>query len=86
VILATGPGVPAGRIEGATVLDVCPTVLHAMRLPVPDDVDGHVLTELFSDGREVESAAATDTTAQQAQYSEDEEAAIRASLEGIGYM
>jgi predicted AlkP superfamily phosphohydrolase/phosphomutase len=86
VILATGPGVPAGRIEGATVLDVCPTVLHAMRLPVPDDVDGHVLTELFSDGRAVQSAAATDTASRKADYSADEEAAIRASLEGIGYM
>ncbi|MGN6377377.1 MAG: alkaline phosphatase family protein [Gaiellales bacterium] len=86
VILAAGPGVPAGRVEDASIVDVCPTVLHAMGLAVPDDVDGRVLTDMFSDGRAVQSAAATDQAAGQTEYSSDEEAAIRASLEGIGYM
>jgi hypothetical protein len=34
----------------------------------------------------VQSAAATDAAAQKPDYSDDEEAAIRASLEGIGYL
>jgi predicted AlkP superfamily phosphohydrolase/phosphomutase len=87
VILAAGPGVPAGRLDGASILDVCPTVLHAMGLPVPDDLDGRVLTEFFSDGRAVKTTAASEATAATpADYSADEEDAIRASLEGIGYM
>jgi predicted AlkP superfamily phosphohydrolase/phosphomutase len=86
IVVAAGPGVTAGAIEGASIVDVCPTVLHAMRLPVPEDLDGRVLTELFADARPVETAPATDTAAKRADYSADEEAAIRASLEGIGYL
>jgi predicted AlkP superfamily phosphohydrolase/phosphomutase len=87
VILAAGPGISAARLPDASIMDVCPTVLHAMRLPVPDDLDGRVLTELFSDGRAVQTAPAGEAAAAgQAEYSADEEAAIRASLEGIGYM
>jgi predicted AlkP superfamily phosphohydrolase/phosphomutase len=86
VLLAAGPGITAGAIDGASIVDVCPTVLHAMRLPVPDDLDGRVLTELVPDGRAVETAPATEAAAGRADYSADEEAAIRASLEGIGYL
>ncbi len=48
VILARGPGVPAGQvIEGARVVDVTPTVLYALGEPTGDDMDGVVLTGLF---------------------------------------
>ena len=53
IILALGPGIEAGELTGARIVDVAPTALHAMGLAVPDDMDGRVLTELFSDGREV---------------------------------
>jgi predicted AlkP superfamily phosphohydrolase/phosphomutase len=86
IVLAAGPGVAPGMVEGASIVDVCPTVLHAIGLPVPDDLDGRVLTELFSDGRAVQTAAATEAATGKVDYSPDEEAAIRASLEGIGYL
>ncbi|MBI4302324.1 MAG: alkaline phosphatase family protein [Chloroflexi bacterium] len=44
-----------GRIEGAQVYDIAPTVLHLLGLPVPEDMDGQVLKELFKKG----SVAAT---------------------------
>ena len=44
VILAAGPGIAAGSvIEGASVLDVTPTVLQALGLPVGGDMRGKVL-------------------------------------------
>jgi predicted AlkP superfamily phosphohydrolase/phosphomutase len=56
VFFAWGPGVEAGaRTEDATVVDVAPTVLHAVGEPVPDHVDGRVLTDAF----DPESAPAT---------------------------
>ena len=48
----------AGEIDGANIVDLAPTALHAMGLPVPDDMDGRVLTELFTDGRQVQTADA----------------------------
>src|SRR5205823_5736781 len=58
IFLAAGPGVEPGMIEGANITDVAPTALHALGLAVPQGMDGRVLTELFSDGRAVEAAAA----------------------------
>ncbi|MEO0716793.1 MAG: tetratricopeptide repeat protein, partial [Planctomycetota bacterium] len=52
VFVAKGPGIPAGeRVYGATVLDITPTVLHLMGLPVGADMDGKALTTVLQDVR-----------------------------------
>jgi predicted AlkP superfamily phosphohydrolase/phosphomutase len=86
ILLALGPGVGGGEIEGANIVDLAPTALHAMGLPVPDDMDGRVLTELFSDGRVIASAGAASSDSSEVVYTPEEEAAIQASLENLGYM
>ena len=87
VILALGPGIAAGELTGARIVDVAPTALHAMGLAVPDDMDGRVLTELFSDGREVRTEAGRDRDAEEeVVYTEEEEAAIEQSLKNLGYI
>ncbi len=86
ILLALGPGVQPGTIEGANIVDVTPTALHAMGLPVPDDMDGRVLRELFSDGREVQTSAAASSDTSEVVYTPEEEAAIEASLENLGYL
>jgi tetratricopeptide (TPR) repeat protein/predicted AlkP superfamily phosphohydrolase/phosphomutase len=53
-----GPEVKSGyRIQDATVMDVTPTVLYALGLPVDEKMDGRVLKDAFSDewtaGREI---------------------------------
>lgn len=48
VFLAAGPGIrEGGRIEGARIVDVAPTVLYALDLPIPEDMDGRPLLEIF---------------------------------------
>jgi hypothetical protein len=48
VLFMSGPGIAAGRtIEGATVLDITPTILEILGLPVARDMDGRPLTEAF---------------------------------------
>jgi len=86
VVLALGPGVPAGEVEGANIVDLAPTVLHAMGMAVPADMDGQVLKELFTDGREVRTAAAAGSDTSEVVYTAEEEAAIQASLENLGYL
>lgn len=54
IFVMAGPGVKRDeRIYGASLLDITPTVLHAMGLPVGKDMDGRPLVNAFKDGREV---------------------------------
>ena len=50
ILLATGPGVAAQRdaLGSLSIVDVAPTILHVLGVPVPSDMDGRVLTELFA--------------------------------------
>jgi len=46
--LAVGDGIrPQARLQGASVLDVAPTLLYLMGLPVARDMEGRVLTEIL---------------------------------------
>ena len=48
IFIARGPNIRAGQVlEGASVLDVTPTVLHYLGLDVATDMDGRVLKEIF---------------------------------------
>jgi len=50
ILIASGPGLQRGaRLDGARIVDLCPTILHLMGLPVPDDLDGRVLVEALTD-------------------------------------
>ena len=47
VLFVSGPGIErGGSLEGASVLDIAPTVLALSGLPVPRDMDGRPLTEI----------------------------------------
>jgi len=55
IFVISGPGVKSDeRLYGVSLLDITPTVLHAMGLPVGKDMDGRPLVNAFNDGREVE--------------------------------
>jgi len=48
VLLALGEGMRAGaRIDPSQIGDVTPTLLHAMGEPIPDDMDGRVVRDLW---------------------------------------
>jgi tetratricopeptide (TPR) repeat protein len=49
LLAMAGPGVRRDeRISGATILDVCPTLLHVLGLPRGADMDGRVLRDAFA--------------------------------------
>ncbi len=55
LLIAWGEGIrPGGDVTGARIMDLAPTILHLMGLPVPDDMDGRVLDGVASTGRSVE--------------------------------
>jgi len=53
IFLAYGPDIKEGiQIRGAKIYDIAPTILHMFGLPIPDDMDGRVLKEIFKEGSE----------------------------------
>ncbi len=61
IFVMKGPGVKKDeRIYGVSVLDVTPTVLYAMGLPVGSDMDGIALVNAFEHPREVEHISSWD--------------------------
>lgn len=50
VFIASGPAFKgAGRFEDATIFDITPTALAVIGLPIGEDMDGRVLTELIDE-------------------------------------
>jgi len=50
LLLLAGPGVRSGSmIANARIIDVAPTLLYALGMPIADDLDGRVLTDAFSE-------------------------------------
>jgi tetratricopeptide (TPR) repeat protein len=50
VFAIAGPGIkPNAPVYGASVLDVTPTILHLFGLPVGEDLDGKVLSQVFAE-------------------------------------
>jgi predicted AlkP superfamily phosphohydrolase/phosphomutase len=92
IVILAGPGVKPGvGLEGASILDLTPTILHAMGVAVPRDLDGRVWGEAF----EVSSPAAGPVVYSQANVykeggstpdpSDDEMAEVQEKLRGWGY-
>jgi hypothetical protein len=49
-IASGGPVRPGTAFKNARIVDIAPTVLHLMGAPIPNDMDGRVLTESLDEG------------------------------------
>jgi predicted AlkP superfamily phosphohydrolase/phosphomutase len=48
IFIATGPGIQQGvRSSQISILDIAPTVLYSLGLPIPEDLEGSLLTGIF---------------------------------------
>jgi predicted AlkP superfamily phosphohydrolase/phosphomutase len=53
ILIVYGPGIKKGEIiEKAKIIDVAPTILHILGIPIPSDMDGRVLKEIFREDSE----------------------------------
>lgn len=94
ILIASGKGVRKGvRIDGATLVDIAPTALYSLGLPIPMDMDGKVLKNLFEEDwvkahpvrfgeRQVESIS---SEAGKGPSSEESEI-VKKKLRSLGYL
>jgi predicted AlkP superfamily phosphohydrolase/phosphomutase len=93
MLIMDGPGIRQGSpVTGAAIQDIAPTILHTMGQPVPADMDGRVLSDLFTDEYmasfpvKVGLPTASDTTTEWTDYTKEGEKDIMDRLEGLGYL
>ncbi len=61
IVVAKGPGIKKGdTVQGASVLDLTPTVLSCFGLPVGEDMDGKPLVTMFEETPAVETIPSWD--------------------------
>ncbi|WP_247004865.1 alkaline phosphatase family protein [Halosolutus gelatinilyticus] len=90
IFLAWGPTVDEGvSVEGASVVDVAPTVCHGAGVPVPEAADGRVLEAVF-DSSSVGAVENRRYDAQSADTSNDPDDenfdGVEDRLRGLGYL
>lgn len=91
--VAMGGNIKKGsEISGAGICDVAPTILYMLGEPIPDDMDGRVLSEIFEEefcrqnspkyGQSAQVTRADEVVA----YSDEESRMVADRLKGLGYL
>lgn len=92
ILVLHGGGVDGGAvIQGARIVDLAPTALYAMGIPIPADMDGRVLVEAFtSEYRVAHQPTYTDFSSARERDNEDyvgeDEEKVVERLRGLGYI
>ncbi len=92
VVVASGPGIKKGAtISDARIIDVTPTLLYLLGLPVPEEMDGKVLDELFTEdylnSHEKKFSKESQMESHEAQpFTDEESELVRERLRDIGYI
>ncbi|MFM8476479.1 MAG: alkaline phosphatase family protein [Planctomycetaceae bacterium] len=61
MLVMSGPGIRAGEtLRGASILDITPTILHLLRLPVGSDMDGVPMLSALQDAGSVKTIPSWD--------------------------
>lgn len=91
IAIARGPHVRRGELlDSIELRDLAPTILYYLGLPVPENMDGRVVTEIFDPefvaSRTVTRGAALVTGGAGGGISNEEEESMRQQLRGLGYL
>jgi len=94
VLVVKGPPISSGARVNAQIVDVCPTVLHLMGVPVPNDLDGRVLTEICTPAYQakhpvrltVPTARAALSPSREEAYTAAERQQVEDRLKRLGYI
>ncbi len=88
IVALAGPSVTPGRLEGATLPDLLPTILEAAGVHVPDGIDGHSLLNRFDRTQDSGERHTLPLSVEQklVDFTPEEAALIEARLASLGYL
>ncbi len=93
ILVARAPAFNNGaEIETPHLIDIAPTILHLLGVPVPEDMDGSVLVDAFRPEflaeRPVTAGAASGTSGDDrpSGYTDEESAKVEDRLQALGYL
>jgi predicted AlkP superfamily phosphohydrolase/phosphomutase len=93
ILIVVGSDFKSGaEIANARLIDIAPTLLHLLGVPVPEDMDGKVLANAFRPdflvARPIQSGAASGTSAtdRSSGYTDEEAAKVEERLQALGYL
>jgi predicted AlkP superfamily phosphohydrolase/phosphomutase len=72
-------------IKNATVMDICPTILHLSNLPTGEEMDGRILLETLVETKELKKVSYKNLR-ESSNLSDFDEEAIKERLKSLGYM
>lgn len=86
IFVANGPNVRSGLSLDADIVDIMPTVLAYLEIPVPRHVDGKVLNSAFVESLSVNYEDIAFDRSGRTEYSDDEQAKVEQQLADLGYL
>jgi len=93
LLMMAGPQIERGtRLDGASIVDLTPTILYAMGVPIPQDMDGRPLVEVFAGDhaqrRPLLGLAPTSSAQrnEEASYTAEEAREVERRLRQMGYL
>ncbi len=93
LLMMMGPQIEKGaRLDDASIVDLAPTILYAMDVPIPQDMDGRPLVEAFAgdDAQDIPLLSVAPTSSPQrseeASYTAEEAREIEGRLRQMGYL
>ena len=86
ILIVQGSGILKGFKHNSEIVDIVPTVLAAMRLPVPRSMDGKVLSDIFKQPSDVQYSEVPIKKGHIKHYSDQEQAEVEKRLADLGYL
>jgi predicted AlkP superfamily phosphohydrolase/phosphomutase len=91
IFIAHGPAIKQGiTLPDSRILDLAPTILHMMGVPVPRVLDGRVLTEIFTSPADVTYEGEVDQADGEVRpeqaFNDDEATQVEERLRSLGYL
>ena len=92
IVALHGPGVrPQAPLGAASIVDLTPTILAALHVPIPSYMDGRVLQEAFTDDyntahRPLYAESELTAASEVQEFSAEDEEEVAKRLEDLGYL
>jgi predicted AlkP superfamily phosphohydrolase/phosphomutase len=86
ILVVQGPGVRSGQSINGHLVDIMPSILAYLGLPIPKHVDGKLLEDAFFDPPEIEYEDYDFKNSSQRNYSKEEQETVEKHLADLGYL